>query len=150
MRAPSSPTSSRALPARGAGPGRSSGRSSPPGPISGQVREAEASERATLLAYQSAIQNAFADVENALVARAKLYEQLQAQERLVAAASEYTRLAQLQYNGGYAPYMTVIQAQEQLFPAELNRARFRASLFGSFVQIYKSLGGGWQTGSSEP
>lgn len=115
------------------------------GAISGQVREAEAGGQAALLAYQSAIQNAFADVENALVARAKLADQLKAQERLVSAAAEYTRLAQLQYDGGYAPYMTVIQAQEQLFPAELNRARYRASLFASFVGIYKALGGGWET-----
>ena len=79
-------------------------------------------------------------MENSLVARVKISEQLEAQERLVAAAREYTRLAQLQYDGGYAPYMTVIQAQEQLFPAELNLARYRSSLFASYVGIYKASG----------
>ncbi len=113
------------------------------GAISGQVRQAEAARKAALLSYESSIQNAFADVENSLVARAKTDEQVKAQERLVSAAREYTRLAQMQYDGGYAPYMTVIQAQEQLFPAELDYARYRASLFSSFVAIYKALGGGW-------
>jgi multidrug efflux system outer membrane protein len=113
------------------------------GAIAGQVRQAEAARQAALLRYESSIQNAFADVEDALVARAKIAEQLQAQERLVAAAREYTRLAQLQYDGGYSPYFAVIQAQEQLFPAELNHAKFRASLFASYVAIYKALGGGW-------
>ena len=98
---------------------------------------------AALLSYESTVQNAFADVENSLVARAKTSEQLQAQERLVTAAREYTRLAKLQYDGGYSPYLAVIQAQEQLFPAELNYAKYRAALFTSFVNIYKAMGGGW-------
>jgi multidrug efflux system outer membrane protein len=113
------------------------------GAISGQVRQAEAARRAALLAYQSSIQSAFADVENALVARTKLVDQLYAQERLVNASKEYERLARLQYDGGYTPYFTVLQAQQQLFPAELNLAQTRASLFTSLVNIYRAMGGGW-------
>jgi multidrug efflux system outer membrane protein len=113
------------------------------GEIAGQVRQAEGARQAALSRYESTIQNAFADVENSLVARTKIAMQLKAQERLVAAAREYTRLAHLQYDGGYAPYFAVIQAQEQLFPAELDYARLRASLFASYVAIYKALGGGW-------
>lgn len=113
------------------------------GAVSGQVKQAEAARQAALLAYQSAIQSAFADVEDALVGRRKLSDQLAAQERLVAAAKEYERLARLQYDGGYTPYFTVLQAQQQLFPAELERAQTRASLFSSLVNIYKAMGGGW-------
>ena len=113
------------------------------GAISGQVKQAEAAQKAALLAYQSSIQSAFADVEDALVARQKLGDQLDAQGRLVKASKEYERLAWLQYNGGYAPYSTVLQAQQQLFPAELNWAQTRASLFISLVNIYKAMGGGW-------
>lgn len=113
------------------------------GAVSGQVRQAEAAQQAALLAYQSAIQNAFADVEDSLVGRQKLADQLDAQGRLVVAAKEYERLARLQYDGGYTPYFTVLQAQQQLFPAELEWAQTRASLFSSLVGIYKALGGGW-------
>lgn len=113
------------------------------GAISGQVRQAEAARQAALLGYQAAIQSAFADVENTLVARGTLVEQLDAEVRLVKAAKEYERLAWLQYNGGYTPYFTVLQAQQQLFPAELNRVQTRASLFISLVNIYKAMGGGW-------
>jgi len=42
-------------------------------------------------------------VEDALVARQKLGDQLDAQGRLVKASKEYERLAWLQYNGGYRP-----------------------------------------------
>ncbi|MFA6148139.1 MAG: efflux transporter outer membrane subunit [bacterium] len=116
------------------------------GSIAGQVRQAEAVRKGALLAYEATIQNAFADVENSLSDRARIAEQLEAQERLVAAAREYTRLARLQYDGGYSPYLAVIQAQEQLFPAELNHAKYRASLFTSYVNIYKAMGGGWIAG----
>ena len=91
------------------------------------------------------IQSAFADVENTLVSRRKLAEQVQAQERLVKANSEYVRLARLQYDGGYSPYSTVLQAEQQLFPSELNYAQYRAALFVSLVNIYKAMGGGWIT-----
>jgi outer membrane protein, multidrug efflux system len=114
------------------------------GAISGQVQQAEAAQRATLFTYESTIQSAFADAENSLIARRKLTEQVQAQQRLVNANSEYVRLARLQYEGGYAPYSTVLQAEQQLFPSELSYAQNRASLFNSFVNIYKAMGGGWQ------
>jgi len=113
------------------------------GAISGQVRQAEAGRKAALLAYEAAIQAAFADTETALVAREKLVQQLEAQGRLVTAAREYVRLAQLQFDGGVTPYFTVLQAEQQLFPAELNHALYRGSLFASVVNIYKAMGGGW-------
>jgi multidrug efflux system outer membrane protein len=113
------------------------------GAIRGQVAQATAAQKAALASYQFSIQNAFGDVANALVSNQKLGEQLAAQGRLVTALSEYSRLARLQFNGGYAPYSTVLQAEENLFPAELNRAATRAQLFGSLVNIYQAMGGGW-------
>ena len=114
------------------------------GGIYGQVKQAEAATKAALNNYELTIQNAFSDAENALVSRRKLVEQIHAQERLVKASSEYVRLARLQYTGGYAPYSTVLQAEQQLFPAELNYAQYRTALFTSLVNIYKAMGGGWQ------
>jgi multidrug efflux system outer membrane protein len=115
------------------------------GAVAGQVRQAEALQQAAELGYRQAIQSAFADVADALIEREKLVEQLQALERLVAASSEYVRLAQLQFDGGVTPYVTVLQAQQQLFPAELNRVQARASLLAASVRVYAALGGGWVT-----
>jgi outer membrane protein, multidrug efflux system len=119
------------------------------GAISGQVRQAEAAGKAALLAYESSIQTAFADVEDSLIACTKIAEQVQAQRRLVDAAREYTRLAKLQYDGGYAPYSTVLQAEEQLFPAELNYAQYTTSAYSSLINVYKAMGGGWVTKAEE-
>lgn len=113
------------------------------GAIYAQVKQAEAAKKAALHNYELAIQNAFADIENALISRRKISEKADAEGRLVAAAKEYLRLAQLQYKGGYVPYSTVLQAQQQLFPAELSHAQTRAELLSSMVNIYKAVGGGW-------
>ncbi len=113
------------------------------GSIYGQVKQAEAAQQAALLSYQSAIQNAFRDVETSLINSQKLNEQVRAQERLVRANREYARLSRLQYDGGYVPYSTVLQAEQQLFPSELNLAQTKSSLLGSLVTIYQAMGGGW-------
>jgi len=82
-------------------------------------------------------------VENALSARTKLADQLAAQRRLVDALQGYARLALLQYNGGYTSYLTVLYANQQLFPAELQLAQVQAALLNSVTDIYKATGGGW-------
>jgi outer membrane protein, multidrug efflux system len=113
--------------------------------IAGQVRQAEAGQQAALFNYQRVIQNAFADVDQTLSARQQLVEQVGAEERLVAALQTYSRLAHLQYDGGYAPYSTVLQAEQQLFPSELNLAQARGQLLTSLVSIYGAIGGSWVT-----
>jgi len=115
------------------------------GSISSQVEQAEAIHQASLVRYQAVIQNAFRDVDDALSARVNLSKQLAAQELLVRSLSEYERLARLQYDEGYVPYSTVLQAQQDLFPAELNSAQIRANLLASNVGIYRAMGGGWVT-----
>ncbi|WP_313953750.1 efflux transporter outer membrane subunit [Accumulibacter sp.] len=115
------------------------------GAISGQVAQAEAAQGAALLNYQLSIRNAFADVDNALAANSNLKKQLQAQIRLVAALKEYTGLSRKLYEGGYTDYSTVLQAEQALFPAELNLMSIRAQLLVSSVNIYKAMGGGWVT-----
>jgi len=113
------------------------------GGIEAQVKQAEADHKMSLLTYQSSIQQAFADVENALIARTKVAEQVKAQERLVTAGREYERLARLQYDGGYTPYLTVLNAQQQLFPAELDYVQYRAAALIAYTTLYKAMGGGW-------
>ncbi len=113
------------------------------GAIAGQVAQAEAAQHAALQAYQLAIQSAFADVDNALLSRSTLTVQLAAQEKQVKALRGYSRMAQLQFDVGRAPYSTVLQAEQELFPAELDWAADRARLGSSIVGIYKAMGGGW-------
>jgi len=113
------------------------------GAITGMVASAEAGQRAALAGYERAIQHAFADVDQALGARADAVEQAAAQERLVKALEEYAELARLLFDGGYMPYSTVLQAEQQLFPEELNLAAARAQALAAVIAIYRAMGGGW-------
>ncbi|MGH6623913.1 MAG: TolC family protein, partial [Burkholderiaceae bacterium] len=115
------------------------------GAITAQVRQSEGAQKAAVYGYEQTVQSAFADVENSLITRQKTDEKLQAQQRLVDALNQYSELARLQYKGGYVPYSTVLQAEQQLFPAELTLAQYRGQLYSSAVGVYLSLGGGWVT-----
>jgi multidrug efflux system outer membrane protein len=113
------------------------------GNISGQVLQAKGETKAACFAYQQTIIKAFADVENALVSWNKLQKQYLAQKKRVQAYKSYTNLAWLKYNGGYSPYLEVLFAQTQLFPAELEAVQTKAAIFISLINIYKATGGGW-------
>ncbi|MCW8275150.1 efflux transporter outer membrane subunit [Pseudomonas sp. PCH199] len=115
------------------------------GGIAGQVQQAEAFQQQTLLSYQQAIQSAFSDVENALIASSKSREQMTYQGRQVEALSTYARFARLRYDNGYTDYIEVLDAERSLFDAELNYTRTRASVFTTMIDLYKATGGGWVT-----
>jgi multidrug efflux system outer membrane protein len=58
--------------------------------------------------------------------------------------AESVRLSLLRYKGGTTTYLEVLDGQRSLFSAELTLAQARGSEYQSLVQLYKSLGGGWQ------
>lgn len=113
------------------------------GNIAGQVMQAKGATRAACFAYQQTILRAFADVENALVSRNKLQKKYLAEVKRVQAYKSYTNLAWLKYDGGYSPYLEVLYAQTQLYPAELEVVQTKAAIFISLINIYKAMGGGW-------
>lgn len=113
------------------------------GGIAGQVQQAEAVQKQTLLAYQQSIQSAFRDVENALVAASKSREQMTSQGNQVEALRTYTRFARLRYDNGYTSYIEVLDAERSLFDAELTYTRTRGSVFTAMIDVYKATGGGW-------
>jgi outer membrane protein, multidrug efflux system len=93
--------------------------------------------------YESAVTNAFGEVSTALVAHQKLAEVEKQQARSVAAYQEAVRIANIRYVAGLSSYVEVLDAQQQLFPAENALAQTQFSRLANFVQLYKALGGGW-------
>jgi len=93
--------------------------------------------------YEAAVTNAFGEVSTALVAHQKLAEVEKQQARSVAAYLEAVRIANIRYVAGLSSYVEVLDAQQQLFPAENALAQTRFSRLSNFVQLYKALGGGW-------
>ncbi|VVP69722.1 Outer membrane protein OprM [Pseudomonas fluorescens] len=115
------------------------------GAIAGQVQQAEAFQQQALLSYQKAIQSAFGDVENALVASSKSREQMTFQAGQVEALRTYAHFARLRYDNGYTSYIEVLDAERSLFDAELNYTRTRGAVFTTMIDLYKATGGGWVT-----
>jgi multidrug efflux system outer membrane protein len=115
------------------------------GAIRGQVKSAEAFQRELVIRYQQVIQSAFREVDDSLVDQSQTKDQLEAIGRQTAALREYARLAQIRFDEGYTSYLEVLDANRSLFNAELSYAQTKATLFKSFVNLYKAMGGGWVT-----
>ncbi len=113
------------------------------GAIAGQVQAAEASQQQALFAYQKAIQQAFREVNDALVDQQRTREQLRAQKRQVAALQEYAATARLRYENGYTSYIEVLDAERSLFNAQLQYAQSQQVEFQAMINLYKAMGGGW-------
>jgi multidrug efflux system outer membrane protein len=113
------------------------------GGIAGQVHQAEAGQQEALLTYQKAIQIAFQEVSDALLAHAKSREQLVLQDRQVRTLRNYLELARLRYDEGYTSYIEVLDAERNLFNAEVAYAQTQSQIYGSLVNLYKAMGGGW-------
>jgi multidrug efflux system outer membrane protein len=113
------------------------------GALTGQLQVAEAVQKQALLNYQQVIQNAFAEVDNSLVAVKKLREQLKDEAAQVNALQRYLDLATLRYQNGYSDYLTVVDAERNLYTAQLQYVQDQGSLFAALVNLYKALGGGW-------
>ena len=114
------------------------------GALRGNLKAAESQHQQALIAYRQTIQRAFGDVSDALIGYQKLREVRVQQERTVADLQESVRLSNLQYTGGTATYLEVLDGQRSLFAAELTLAQARGDEYQSVVQVYRSLGGGWQ------
>jgi multidrug efflux system outer membrane protein len=113
------------------------------GALTGQLQVAEAVQKQALLNYQQVIQNAFAEVDDSLIAVAKLREQLKDEAAQVKALQRYLDLATLRYQNGYSDYLTVVDAERNLYTAQLQYVQDQGNLFTAMVNLYKALGGGW-------
>ena len=114
------------------------------GGLHGQYYGAKAAWEEAKLRYQQTALNAFADVADALVSGQKLVEVRTQQERAVRAYEDAVKVSKQRYASGNANYFEVLQAQQQLFPAEAALAQTRRDELITVVQLYKALGGGWK------
>ncbi len=124
--------------AEGAGPLFQGGR------LVGQYRQSKAGREEAKLRYQQTILNAFREVSDALVAREQLAEIREHEAHQVNTLDQAVKLSSERYVAGKASYYEVLEAQQQLFPAQLNLARTERDQLLAIVSLYKALGGGWR------
>lgn len=114
------------------------------GALRSQLRLARANWQEATLSYQQAVQNALEQVSNSLVASQKDREYREQQELLTQAAQKTDQLSEVLYKNGGASYLQVLTSETNYFSAELNLVDAQLNERLALVQLYQSLGGGWQ------
>lgn len=113
------------------------------GKIGSQVEVAEAQQQQALFSYQKAIQTAFREVNDALIAQDRTRVQLEAQRQQVDSLRQYADTARLRYDNGYTSYIEVLDAERSLFQAQLQFTQTQQKRLQALVDLYKAMGGGW-------
>ncbi len=107
------------------------------------LREAQQQEAA--ITYHKTVLQAWHDVINALVAHRL---ELERRTRLRSQA-EHSRaalgLARARYSEGVADFLSVLDAERSLLQAEQQHAASTTNVSLDLVQLFKALGGGWET-----
>ena len=109
-----------------------------------QVELAHARTREALFQYKKAVATAFQEAADALLAYRKYGEFEREQATQVAALRRAEAIALARYRVGYASYFDVINADRDLFTAELSLSQAYANSLTALVRLYQALGGGWQ------
>jgi outer membrane protein, multidrug efflux system len=120
------------------------------GQLRAQYRAAKARFDEAKASYQQSILTALQEVSDALISKQKFNESRQFDQQAVAALSSSVDLATQRYLNGKSSYFEVLQAQQELYPAQRAQVQTEVSELISVVQLYKALGGGWQPSAVQP
>ena len=110
-----------------------------------RVEQADARQKQVLAQYQTAIQDAFREVNDALITRRLNAEREQAFMRSQASAKQALRVAENRYKSGYSAYLEVLDAQRVHNEASLATVQAKQATFLATVELFKALGGDWKT-----
>ncbi|MFL6246268.1 MAG: efflux transporter outer membrane subunit [Thermoanaerobaculia bacterium] len=113
------------------------------GRLRNQRRVAVAQFEEALAQYEQSVTRALADASTSIVTLEKLAVAETERDRALRANEEAVRLVNLRYESGFSAYFEVLDAMQQLFIAQNNRARTHRDRLVALVQLYRALGGGW-------
>ncbi|VVE64599.1 multidrug transporter [Pandoraea captiosa] len=114
------------------------------GRLQANLDVAKADQKIAIANYEHAIQTAFREVADALSAREKLRERLDAQRIRVDATRSAFALTQARYDGGVDNYLSVLDAQRTMFSAQQLWISTRLAKQENILTLYKALGGDWR------
>ena len=115
------------------------------GRIRNDIRVQDARLQQALIAYRETVIQAAREVEDAMTALARAREQDAILASTVDVAQRSSDLSLLRYREGFADYQRVLNAQQALFSAQQRFAANRGAVLASFISLYRSMGGGWQS-----
>ncbi|HEX4198508.1 MAG TPA: efflux transporter outer membrane subunit [Caulobacteraceae bacterium] len=106
------------------------------------LSQAKAQRDSAQASYEKAIQTAFREVADALAQRARIDQELSAQQTMTDAAADAVRLTKAEFSRGSASYLNVLTAERTLFAAQQTLATTRLLRAANLVSLYQALGGG--------
>jgi outer membrane protein, multidrug efflux system len=109
-----------------------------------QLEVARVQREERVIEFRQSVMRAAHEVTNSLAKLDKLELQQQVATARVETLEQAVQNAQLLFRSGMADYLEVISAQSRSLQAELDEAAILRQRLGARVELYKSLGGGWQ------
>lgn len=119
------------------------------GKLNARVDQASARQKQTLASYEGAIQNAFREVNDALINLRQYTEREQALYISQEAAKKALELSENRYQSGYSSYIDVLEAQRAYNDSGLAFVQSRQARLIASVDLFKALGGGWNSGAKK-
>jgi NodT family efflux transporter outer membrane factor (OMF) lipoprotein len=119
------------------------------GQLRGTVELRKAEQQEAAIDYQKTVLQAWHDVANALIAYSTEQERLQRLTRAAQDSDDVLRVALERYRSGIDPYLNVLTAQRTLLQYQLQGAQSLTALQCNLIQLYKALGGGWESALPE-
>lgn len=112
--------------------------------LTGQLDTAKGKQQEALANYIKTVRVAFAEVGDAMTSVQQTQESESYLAAQVAASNKAQEISILRYEAGYVDYLTVLESQRVANEASLAYARNRGSRLQASVDLFRSLGGGWQ------
>jgi len=115
------------------------------GRIRSRVRVQDARLQQAVIGYRSAVLSALEETENALVNYAQEQTRHERLESAVKSNEESVLLSSELYKAGLTDFLSVLDAQRELYASEDLLAQSRTTQTVNLIALYKALGGGWQS-----
>lgn len=114
-----------------------------------QLKVSKIEQEKAVVAYEAAVEGAFRDVADALVARAAMNTQYDSNLAQQKAYNERLRLTTLRYKHGVSSALDLLDAQRSSYSADTSVLSTQLSLLENLADLYKALGGGLKRYSSD-
>jgi len=119
------------------------------GRLKNEYRAALAQRDQSTLAFEKTVTQAFGEVSSSLSAHQELAKAYETQLISVAAYRESVQLSTIRYDSGLANYLEIIDAEIQMYPAELSAIIYDLGRKVALVNLYRALGGSWNLNDSQ-
>ncbi|QEY26885.1 efflux transporter outer membrane subunit [Neisseria zalophi] len=100
--------------------------------------------------YEAAVQNAFRDVSDALVAREQLDKRYDATMRQKQSFADSLRLVRLRYQHGVSSALDLLDAERSSYGADTALLNIELTRLENLADLYKALGGGLKRYTEDP